>query len=98
MTIFEQMGNIYSEVGRSFKAKSNDDKTGQNLAMIRALDLFDATTETLGSKRAAARVREVRRAREQYLTLLLDETTDTDDIERLQNYFLAFAVAARLRR
>ena len=50
MTIFEQMGNIASEVGRSFNAKRRNDKESCLLAVSRAVDLFDATISSLIAK------------------------------------------------
>lgn len=90
MTIFEQMGNIGSEVGRSFKAQ----RTGADFepALVRALDLFDATTEGLIAKRSP-RAKEVLRARDQFLSALYDQPDP-----KLEQYFMDFAIAARLHR
>jgi hypothetical protein len=45
MSTFEQMGNIYSEVGRSIIAKQHGKQQDYDYAVIRALDLFDATVD-----------------------------------------------------
>jgi len=90
LTIFEQMGNIGSEVGRSFKAKKQNKDFEP--AMIRALDLFDATAEHM-LQTTPHRLKELLRAKEQYLNALYLH----DDYE-LENYFTQFAIAARLNR
>ncbi|HEU5187571.1 MAG TPA: hypothetical protein VFT87_03640, partial [Candidatus Saccharimonadales bacterium] len=66
MSIFEQMGNISSEVGRSIIAKRRNNQEDCNYAVIRALDLFDATVDDL-IKQKSSRVKEVLRAKDQYL-------------------------------
>lgn len=90
LTLFEQMGNIGSEVGRTLKLK----RCGQNFepALIRALDLFSATTELLVSQRSC-RTKEILRARDQFLHALLEK----EDFS-IEAYFMQFAVAARNNR
>jgi hypothetical protein len=92
MDIFNQMGNIGSEVGRAIMAKRQGDEQRTNSAIKRALDLFDATTEDLVQKKSP-RVKEVLRAKDQFLSLFFDDNfSDADDIER---YFMQYAIAAR---
>lgn len=93
--IFEQMGNISSEVGRAFKAKRQGDDDDSRQALIRALDLFDATAE-VQLKIHPVRVKEILRAREQFLTMFYDKQADSTEVKKLENYFLQFAIAARL--
>ncbi|HUD05310.1 MAG TPA: hypothetical protein VMR18_00100 [Candidatus Saccharimonadales bacterium] len=97
MSILEQMGNIYSEVGRSFKAKRSGKVDNQNLAATRAIDLFDATVETLIEKKSI-RATEVLRAKDQYLISLHGKPFNEKDASSLEKYFLEFAVAARLSK
>ncbi len=92
LSIFDQMGNIYSEVGRTFQAKQRGDSSEANNAARRAFDLFDATTEQLADLKSP-RLREVLLAREIYTDEYLGSQTTT-----LENYFMQFAVAARLRQ
>ena len=47
LTIFEQMGNIGSEVGRAFAARRRGDTAAMTGAWQRGLDLLDATAEQL---------------------------------------------------
>ena len=93
LSIFEQMGNIGSEVGRAISAQRRGKTERVEGAIYRALDLFDATTEAL-VKEKSPRTREVLRARDEFLRLFYDGTfeTDSDNIER---YFTQFAIAAR---
>ncbi len=97
LTIFEQMGNIYSEIGRSFAAKNKGDKKSAEFAMIRCLDLFDATVNNL-IKNKLIKAKEVLRAKEQYLELFNKEKIDKNELQSLDRYFLHFALAARLHR
>lgn len=92
LNIFEQMGNIYSEVGRTFNAKKANDIAAADSAAERALDLFDATSEQLAAEKSP-RLKELLRVREifagEYLTA--KETS-------LDEYLMPFAIAARLRQ
>lgn len=88
LSIFEQMGNIGSEVGRAFNAKRCGDEASMTGALYRGLDLIDATSEKLARERSP-KLREVLRAREQFA-----ELSD----ESLEKYFMEFALAARGNR
>jgi len=91
LTIFEQMGNIYSEVGRTLAAKKRGDQEASTAAAIRAFDLFDATSENLTISNSP-KLHEVLRVRE----LFADEFLN-DKPPALDSYFTQFALAARLR-
>ncbi len=97
MSIFEQMGNISSEVGRSFNAKRRNDNDGCIQAVSRAIDLFDATVSLL-IKEKSIRSKEVLRAKEVYLNTIFDETCEPEETQSLERYFMQYAVAARLNR
>ena len=88
-SIFEQMGNIGSEVGRTLKMKRNG--CDFEPALVRALDLFDATVSGL-IKSQPHRAKEVLRAKECFL-----DTLFLKDDPTIETYFMQFAVAARLR-
>ena len=94
LSIFEQMGNIGSEVGRAIKAQRSGKADRASKAIDRALDLFDATTEVLVSKKSP-RTKEVLRARNEFLRLFYDGTFEAD-AANLERYFMQFATAARL--
>ena len=87
LSILEQMGNIGSEAGRTIKAKKRGDDFEP--ALIRALDLFDATVQGLIADKSY-RVKEVLRARDQFLQALYIREDD-----KIEEYFMQFAIAAR---
>ncbi len=95
MTIFEQMGNIGSEVGRAIAAKRNNDNERMDGAIDRALDLFDATTEILVLERSP-RTKEVLRSKDQFLSLFFDNSFE--DANNIEKYFMQYAIAARGKR
>lgn len=88
LTIFEQMGNIGSEVGRALAAKRRGDESNMLGAYHRGLDLLDATAEQLADQHSH-RLVEVLRAREQFSSAM-----EKDD-DSLEMYFMNFAIAAR---
>ena len=85
LTIFEQMDNIGSEVGRAFAARRRGDTTAMTGAWQRGLDLLDATAEQL-ARQKSPKLHEVLRARELFAGM---------EDESLEDYFMWFAVAAR---
>ena len=95
LTLLEQLGNIGSEVERTFRwiEKGNQDYAMR--AMDRALELFDLTLACPTNK---GRLREIARAREVLLDYVLGDNEFNSSAESLTRYFLAFATAARLRR
>ncbi len=95
MDIFDQMGNIYSEVGRTFKAKQSHDREKYEQALARAIDLFDATSAALAERRSP-KLKEVLRAKEEFLSAC--EAKDQASERGIDRYFMQFAVAARLTR
>ena len=93
LSIFEQMGNIGAEVGRAVNAtRAGKDKRAQG-AIDRAIDLLDATVEVLVAQ-GSPRVKEVLRAREEFLRLFFDGTFE-EDADNIVRYFNLFAIAAR---
>ena len=91
--LLEQMANIGSEVGRAIKARRTGREERLAGAIERALDLFAATTIQLAASRSY-RLKEVLRARDEFLRLFYDGTFE-DDAEALERYFTQFAVAVR---
>ena len=90
----EQMGNIGAEVGRAIIAHRNGNTVREGRAVDRALDLFSATVEALLGTQYAYRLKEVLRARDEFLRLFFDGTFDTD-AEKIERYFMYFAFLAR---
>lgn len=97
LDIFNQMGNIYSEVGRSIKTRGRPDTQEHDQAVARTIDLFDATIETLVNAKSA-KAKEVLLAKEQFLEVIADDAATQESVQSLDRYFMQFAVAARLNR
>ena|SRR5690348_6184477 len=92
LSIFEQMGNAGSEVGRALAAKRKGDMDQAQAALYRGLDLLDATAEMWAAQKSP-RTREILRAREQFVAAI-----EGKDDPKLEDYFMQFAVAARNQR
>ncbi len=92
LSIFEQMGNSGSEVVRALSAKERGDQNSLDGAFYRGLDLFDATVESL-VEQGSPRFKEVLIARDQFGQTILGDKHDP----KLDDYFMQFAIAARLR-
>lgn len=91
LSVFEQMGNIGSEVGRSMNALQRGDEAALNGAYHRGLDLIDATVSAWTSEQ---RKRELLRARELFAHAIESRTID----RQLDNYFMQYAIAGRAMR
>jgi hypothetical protein len=63
-------------------------------AIDRAIDLFGATVEALIGTNYSYRLKEVLRARDEFLRLFFDGAFETD-ADKIERYFLYFAFAAR---
>lgn len=95
MTLYEQLGNIGSEVGRAARAKAQENEERFARALDRALELFDLT---LADERWRGRRKEIARAREIVCDFLVGANEHGSTAELLDAYFLPFAVAARQGR
>ena len=94
LSLLEQLGNIGSEVGRSIKAYEKKDKSFDS-ALFRALDLFEVTAKCWINSHPN-RVKEILRAKEEYLRLFFDD--NFKDAENIERYFMYFAYAARYEK
>lgn len=93
MDIFNQMGNIGSEVGRALAAKRQGKTDRCQAAFSRGLDLIDATASDWAAKKYPG-LKELLYARE-----LFAESITTDKVDpTLEAYFMQFAIAVRLNR
>lgn len=93
LDIFNQMGNIGSEVGRALAAKRQGKLDRMQSAFYRGLDLINATAVAWTEKRRVG-VPELLCARELFAESILTDKID----ESLENYFMQFAFAARRNR
>ena len=93
MDVFNQMGNIGSEVGRALNAKRQGNLSRSQSSFYRGLDLIDETAK-LWSVKNKSGLRELLYARE-----LFAESVTTDKVDpTLEAYFMKFAIAARMNR
>jgi len=61
----------------------------------RAIDLFGATVEVHAKTSYSYRLKEVLKARDEFLRLFFDGTFDAD-ADNIERYFMFFAYAARM--
>ena len=92
MSLTEQLGNIGSEVGRARIYQQKNDARLHDAA-ARALELFDLT---LSDGRWRGRLKEIGRARDVFCDAISGGTEYSSTLLSLENYFLYFAIAARL--
>lgn len=96
LPVEEQMGNIGSEFGRALNWKNKRNQDQMTKAMFRGLELFDLT---LQDKRwNFCRLREIARAREVMCDYLVGDNEYKSDEKSLSNYFMGFALAARINK
>ena len=93
LSLMAQLGNAGSEVERALKWKEKGNEEYARLAFERALELIDLT---IADPKNRKRLKEITRTRE----LLVDYFFANNDFhstsQSWHNYFLAFAVAARM--
>ena len=94
LTLMEQMAHIGSEVERAIRADESGREARFEHALTRALELFDLTAAD--PRWRGPRRREILRAREEFCRLFFADDVLPHLRSGLQNYFLQFAVAARL--
>ena len=95
LTLYEQLGNIGSEISRALKAKSAGNTERMFKAVDRGLELFDFT---LADPRHRGRRKEICRAREVVCDFFYGDNVYQTDGPSLDRWFLVYAMAARLER
>lgn len=95
-SIFEQLGNVGSEVHRTLTAKARGDTRSAQLAFDRAIELIDLTM--VDARWRYPRKKEVGRARELFCAAMVGEDTYHTDLDSLDRYFMQFAIAAQRQR
>lgn len=93
MDMFNQMGNIGSEVGRALTAKRQGKTNRCQAAFYRGLDLIDQTAK-LWAITNKHRLKELLYAREIFAQSVLTDNIDPT----IENYFMQYAVAAQLQK
>ena len=91
LDIFNQLGNIGSEVGRALRAKKQGNNKRMMSAFYRGMDLFNTTIDFWVLQKRP--IYELLIAREQFAKSIL---TDEED-PTLEKYFMQFAIAARMK-
>ena len=94
LSLFEQLGNIGSEVGRAISAKKRGNVDRMNGALDRALELFDLTITDPKNQRKSC-LKELCRAREVVCDFLFGENEYQSSPESLDKYFMQYALIAR---
>ncbi len=92
LSLFEQLGNIGSEVSRAHRAKEAGNRDRMMKALERGLELFDLT---IADPRHRTRLREICRAREVVCDYFYGDNEYRSTGESLVKYFDAYARAAR---
>lgn len=91
-SMFEQLGNIGSEVSRARRAQGKDEAAFRG-ATDRALELFDLTLAD--SRWHGSRLKEIGRAREVFCDAMLGGKEYHSTLGDLDRYFTQFAIVAR---
>ncbi len=94
LSLFEQLGNIGSEISRAVKWSGRNDELARG-AFERALELFDLTLDDPRHRQSAARLRELARAREVVVDYFDGANEYHSTASNLQKYFDEFALATR---
>jgi hypothetical protein len=93
LDVFNQMGNIGSEVGRALAAKRQGNAARMQAAFYRGIDLINATAEDWARKRRVG-LPELLCARELFAESILGDKEDPT----LEEYFMQYAIAARINK
>jgi hypothetical protein len=96
LPVTEQLGNVGSEISRAARWASRNPETAR-AALYRALDLLDLTLADPRHRTTPARLREIARAREVVVDFFDGPNQYRSTAQSLQQYFDAFALAARRR-
>lgn len=88
-----QMGNIGSEVSRSLKWTAKGNQERANVAIDRALELFDLTISA--NLQSPARLRELLIAREEFCDYFFGGNSWHTDPVKMQRYYDGFAIMAQ---
>lgn len=95
LSLMAQLGNAGSEVERALKWEEKGNAEYSRLAFERALELIDLTIADPKNNR---QLREITRTRELLVDYFFAENEYHSTAQSWRNYFLAFAVAARVSR
>jgi len=91
LTLIEQMAHVGSEINRAIKWRQRDSQYSHK-AFWRALELLQLT---INDPKNRARLKEILRTYEFFVDYFLGDNQYFFSDQFWQNYFLAFAIAAR---
>lgn len=91
-SLFEQMGNVGSEVDRAIRWKEKGNESYFQAAFDRAIELMDLTIQDFRWKK---QLKELCRAREVFCDYFFGGNQYGSTAELLSRYFYHFALAAR---
>ncbi|MDZ7786058.1 MAG: hypothetical protein U5L95_02965 [Candidatus Saccharibacteria bacterium] len=91
-SVFWQLGNIGSEVGRALNGKRKGNERRMTTAFHRGMDLINATVRAWAAQ--GKDPYELLIAREQFANSILTDNVD----HSLEKYFMDFAIAARSKK
>ena len=94
LSLFEQLGNVGSEVSRAIRWTSRNPDIARG-AFYRALELMDLTLADPRHRQRPARLREIARTREVLVDFFTGSNQYGSNATGLQKYFDAYARAAR---
>lgn len=94
LSLFEQLGNVGSEINRIIRFKNRDEQLYSNAAE-RAIELLNLT---INDPRWRNRLKELIRTREALLVALYGGGDFSASLEELDRYFYQFALASRLQK
>lgn len=89
MDIFAQLGNVASEVGRTFKRQAQGSPEQAASAFRRALELLDAT---IADPKNLKRGKELLRARELFCSVYYKTPEFNETPASIEKYFMHFAI------
>ncbi len=92
MSIFEQMGNISSEISRAEGWEKKGDAEARNNALARALELINFT---LDDRKNQGRLKEAARLQEIVADKYAASSVYQISLRELSDYLLPFAIKAR---
>lgn len=95
LTLYEQLGNVGTEVGRMVRARKRKNSPDFLNARDRALELLDLT---IADPKRKHQLREITRVREVLIDSISEKSSYNSDLAALDRYFINFAYAARLNR
>jgi hypothetical protein len=95
LSLMAQLGNVGSEVERAIKWKEKGNEEYSRLAFDRALELIDLT---IADPKNSRRLREITRMRELLVDYFFADNEFRSTPKQWRDYFLAYAVAARVGR